>query len=375
MPAVSYRILVDGEPLSPEILAAVSTLEVEDHAHLADMLRLRLSVAVKEDWSGWTVLDDDPFPRLARVTVTASVGPRTRETLIDAYVIEVTARLSEKPGLSTLDVVAMDPSVLLHLDEKVRGWPDMSDGDIARQVFADHGFEADVDATEPTREAVASETVQRGTDMQLLRFLAERNGFEVYVETDPRTGSPVGHFHAPRLDRTPQGVLSVAHGASTNVDEFAATFDMLRPAVVAAAGLAASDHSEHSASADEVAVSTLGKDSLLPRDRPRRTLLSATGAFEAPELQAAAQAEVDRSAWALSAEGRLSTAAYGAILRAKRTVAVRGAGRRFSGTWYVERVLHRLAGASYTQEFTLRRNGIGVTGEEDFRPDGDGGTP
>ena len=78
---------------------------------------------------------------------------------------------------------------------------------------------------------------------------------------------------------------------------------------------------------------------------------------------------MDRSAWAIRAEGELSTVTYGGILRAKRPVNVRGAGRQFSGTYYVEKVLHRFQGQGYTQKFTLRRNATGVTGREGFVED------
>jgi phage protein D len=88
------------------------------------------------------------------------------------------------------------------------------------------------------------------------------------------------------------------------------------------------------------------------------------------ELQALAQAVVDRSAWAISAQGELNTLAYGGVLRAKRPVEVRGAGRQFSGTYYVEKVLHSFSGDGYTQRFELRRNAIGLTGAEKFTDDG-----
>ncbi len=98
-------------------------------------------------------------------------------------------------------------------------------------------------------------------------------------------------------------------------------------------------------------------------------LLSNTGLSETGELQTYVQAVVDRSAFAIRAEGELSTVTYRNILRAKHPVNVRGAGRRFSGTYYVEKVLHRIRGEGYTQEFTLRRNALGVTGRESFVED------
>ena len=86
------------------------------------------------------------------------------------------------------------------------------------------------------------------------------------------------------------------------------------------------------------------------------------------EVQRYAQAVVDTAAWAIVADGELSTVSYGGVLRAKRPVMVRGVGREFSGRYYVERVLHTIGGdGSYIQRFTLRRNAVGLTGREHFR--------
>ncbi|MGZ8263877.1 MAG: hypothetical protein ACXW2I_06735, partial [Burkholderiales bacterium] len=71
---------------------------------------------------------------------------------------------------------------------------------------------------------------QCGTDIQFLRLLARRNGYECYVELDPAGGQPVGHFHPPRYSAATQGVLSVGMGAESTVDKLTVRFDMLRPA-------------------------------------------------------------------------------------------------------------------------------------------------
>jgi len=119
-------------------------------------------------------------------------------------------------------------------------------------------------------------------------------------------------------------------------------------------------------------VKPLGKDESGPDDQPRKVLLSGTGLAQAGELQTYAQAVADESAWALTAEGELDTAAYGGVLRARRPVLVRGAGQRLSGAWYVERVLHTFTADGYTQRFALRRNALGVTGQERFADAGSG---
>jgi len=370
VPAVSYTLLVNDAPASPELLAAIQQIEVEDNATMADMLRMRISIGVRDACLGWTHLDDDLFPRLGNLCVKVKVGSKVSETLLSAYIIETNATFSNSPGQSVLNVVAMDPTVLMNLDETVRAWPNMADSDIAEILFKEHGFTPDIDPTQPPRQEVDYTTMQRGTDIQFLQQLAARNGYEFYVESSPRSGEPEGHFHRPRLETTPQGVLSINMGVATNVDSFNARFDMLSPTTAATSNIDVDSHSDQPASADKAGDTTLGKASLVASDRPRRVLLSGTGLSLTNELQAYSQAIVDQSALAITAEGDLHTVAYGGILRAKRTILVRGAGIQFSGTYYVEKVLHTLSGDSYTQHFTLRRNALGRTGQENFVDDG-----
>jgi len=189
------------------------------------------------------------------------------------------------------------------------------------------------------------------------------------VEMNPSTGVIEGHFHRPRLEQSPQGVLSVNMGEATNVNSFNARYDMLRPTTAQVTGLDIETQSDQPAQAARPALPGLGKQPALNGDRPRRVLLSQTGQARTGELQTRAQAVADRSAWAITADGELNTVAYGGILRAKRPVNVRGAGKQFSGTYYVRKVLHTFSGDSYTQRFTLRRNALGLTGQERFVED------
>lgn len=366
MTHVAYRLLVDGNPAPPEVLGAIQELVVEDHAEMADMLRIKLGIAVREGGSAWRVLDDDLFPRLANLRVEAMVGSSTSEPLIDAYVIESRAELSDAPGASSLVVVAMDPTVLMSLEEKVKAWPNMSDADIATAIFGEHGFTPDVEATQPARQEMAETTIQRGTDIRFLQSLAARNGHECYVELDARTGRLAGHFHKPRVQTEPQGVLTVNMGSATNVVAFKARHDMLGPVEAHAAGIDAASGSDQSAQAEEGDTRPMGSRPPA-RDRPRRVLLSQSGLHETGELQALARAVADRSQWCIRAEGELNAVAYGGVLRAKKPVLVRGAGQRFSGTYYVEKVLHVFDARGYRQKFELRRNALGLEGSESFQ--------
>lgn len=368
MPAVTYTLSIDGAPAGQELLQAIQQLEVEDHATMADMLRLRVVIGVKDGCAGWSFVDDAVFSRLVKLRLEVAVGSGRAETLINAFIIETNATFANQPGASILNVVAMDPTVLMNLQEKVKAWPNMADSDVATAVFSspDYKFTPVVNVTKWKRQENEQTLIQRGTDIQFLRQLAQRNGFECFVETNGLTGVVEGHFHAPRLSEPPQGVLSVNMRDATNVNSFNARHDMLRPATAQAANLDLHSGSDQQAQVAESALSRLGQSPALEAQRQRRVLPSATGLARTGELQAYTQALVDQSALAITAEGELNTVAYGSILRAKRPVLVRGAGQQFSGTYYVERVHHVLTADSYKQSFTLKRNALGLSGRESF---------
>jgi len=266
-------------------------------------------------------------------------------------------------------VVAMDPTVLMHLEERVKAWPNMKDSDVAAAIFSDpaYQFTPVVDDTQWTRDENDHTLLQRSTDIQFLQQLADRNGFECFVELNPATGAVEGHFHPPRHDGQAQGVLTVNMGAATNVNRFRARFDMLGPTAAQATTLDVEDGSDQSGQADAASQGGLGREEATATDRPRRVLLSQLAMAQSGEAQRYAQAVVDRSSWAIVAEGELNTVAFGGLLRAKRPVMVRGVGRTLSGRYYAERVLLSIgADGTCTQRFTLRRNAVGLTGRERF---------
>lgn len=368
MVQVGYRLTIGGQAAPPDLLETLQRVEVEEHASMASLMRLTFSVAIDETGAGWTVVDEDYFPRLGDVALSIVVGNAQPEPVLAGNVIETRAVLSDSPQSSSFDVVAMDASVLMNLEEKVRPWPDMSDSDIAQAIFGDYGLTPVVDRAEPTRQEDDVVPVQRGTDIQFLRHLAERNGFDLFVAA--AAAGAEGHFHAPRLDEEPQGILTVGFGGASNVSEMTLAFDALRPTTASAAQIGADGSGAESAAAQAVSLRELGSDSFLASGQPRVSLMTGTGVTGTAELQTYVQAVVDQSAWAVRADGELNTARYGSVLRARQPVSVRGVGRLLSGIYYVERVLHSFTGEGYTQRFTLRRNALGLAGGEDFADTG-----
>ena len=364
--APGYELRIGGSPAPAAVLGAIRTIEVEDHADLADMLRIQLSIGVRDDGQAWTGLDESLFDRLTKVQLAATLPDGRSAPLIEAYVIDVRTQLSPAPAASVMEVVAMDATVLMSLEEKVRAWPDQSDSSIASTIFGEYGLSPQVRDSQPVRRQTEHTTIQREHDMAFLRRLAQRNGYECFVAVGAG-GALEGHFHPPALDEQEQGVLSVNLGPATNVDGFQARYDMMAATTAEVRGLDAASREPQPAQATGNEQAVLGEQPAVGSDRPRRVLLAGTGLSDGGELQTLAQAVTERSSFAVSAEGDLNGADYGDVLRAKRPVLVRGAGQAFSGRYYVERVIHQFGGDGWTQRFKLRRNAAGVVARDDFR--------
>ncbi len=365
---ITYSLQVAGSPASRHVIDAIQSVEVEDHATLADVARLRVSTAIADRGATWTVLDEPMCERLANIKIGVRLGGDTETPLIDGYVIDVRAALSPNPASSTIEIVAMDATVLMDLEEKVRAWPDTSDSTIASSIFDDHRFDADVTSTQLVRQANDVTVMQRETDIRFLRRLAERNGFECYIDVGDQ-GQTVGHFHPPTLQEQPQAVLSVNLGTETNLDEFSVRYDMLSATQATASGIDVQDASPQPAQTPTASLHDQGATSTVPAERPRVRLLTPRGLSRTDELQTLTQAVVDRSAFAITAEGLVNAAVLGQALRAKKPVLVRGVGSRFSGQYYVERVLHRFDVNGYQQRVTLKRNAAGVLHQDNFTED------
>jgi phage protein D len=370
MPGITFTLMIDNAPVSAALFEAIREIQVENNSDMADVFRLRFAVGTTGT-GDWTILSDDPFKPLTPVAIRIQVGSGLSEPLISGYVTSQRIEFSSEPGKSILEVVGMDATVLMNLEEKTVAWPNMSDSDIASVIFSDYGFMPKVDSAQPVRQEVDLTTTQRGTDIQFLRRLAERNGYECYVENDPTLNSDVGHFHSPQLQEKAQGVLSVSFGEKTNVTGFNIRYEMLQPVTARASNVDISGKATSDGQAESVSLTNLGSEGLQSRMSKIPVVIPGkTGLSDAGELQTFCQALVDRSSWAIVAEGELDTSAYEGILRAHRPINVRGAGNLHSGSYYVSRVLHTITGNAYTQRFELRRNAIGLTNIEDFMDTG-----
>ncbi len=382
---VTYTVLMGLPPLPlpPPLLNALQKIEVETSTEMASVFRLRFGMA-RTDFGDWDVImpqyEELFFRPMTPVQIRVKVGIDIPKAIINGYVTHQQVLYDDEGGASAMEISGMDATMMMNLQEKVVPWPMPNDGAIAAAVFGLYGIVPMVSPSLPFNLDPTDMTVQRGTDIRFLRRLAQRNGFECYVQPQPQTGVDFGYFGPPtNIPGMQEAVLNIKMGADTNVSEFKIRYDMMKPTTALSAGMDVMTRTPSFALSVTPPVTPPPKAGLYPwgvpmgvQDATVRALAGAhpppmvlpaqTGQMALPALTVVTQAIANRSSWAVVAEG--TAGADVGVLYAGGTVNIRGAGLAFNGAYYVTRVSHTFDCGAYTQKFEARRNAIGMTGTE-----------
>ncbi len=356
-----FSIEIEGEEVS-DLYQDLVSVEVELDDELTGMFRLRIAILQQPDGI-WTYLDDERFMVWNQVAITAGFDSGTEE-LISGYITHAKPHFDPDPSQCLLEIWGMDRSVLMDREETLKAWPNKKDSDIAAEIFSQYGFTSEVEDSAVIHDEAVSTIIQRETDMQFLRRLALRNGYECYVE------GITAHFKTPPVDRTPQPALAIHFGGETNVNRFSIEVNALTPANVAM-----------------FQIDRINKETLdTAAENSRQTALGETGAAEiraagmspgqiyigmnvatgTPEMTALCQGLFHQAEWFITGEGEIAGNHYGHVLKPRRTVTIKGVGETHSGVYYVAHVSHSFTSDGYTQFFKVKRNAIMPTGSEDF---------
>jgi phage protein D len=359
-------IEIDGQEAA-DLYEDLSRVEVQLDEELAALFVLELSLHLQPD-GVWSHLDDDRLTPWRRVRIHAGFEDGT-EPLMTGYVTHAHAIFDADLARCRLEVWGMDGSALMDREERLRDWPDQKDSDIATAVFSSYGFSSEVEDTAVVHDANTSTIVQRETDMQFLRRLALRNGFECYVDGN------TGYFQSPRIDVRPQPLLAVHFGAKTNLEWFSVQVDALAEAAVGMFQLHRTEKEVLSSLVESSRQPALGasqaSDLLPPGLAPARSFVAMNAATGVKEMETLCQGLFHRGEWFVTGEGLAAGNRYGNVLRPRHPVTIKGVGETHSGVYYVTHVTHCISRGGYSQRFKVKRNALLPTGAERF--DGAGG--
>jgi hypothetical protein len=367
LPSV-YVVQIAFAPLPPPYSTALSSIEVETSIGEAAIFRLGFDLS-RNALGDFDALAIDIFRPLTPIRISLALGVPVPQTLINGYIREARLSGANEPGASRLEVVGMDAlgTTMGHIEQPMI-WPNLPDSEVARTIFAKYAVAPiGVVPTPPTRTMVDTTSTQRVSDSRYLFQLAERNGYELFIQPDPVLGIDVGYFRPPLPLQPPQGVLSIDFGTQTNLNGFEVDNAMLQPTSVLALSSDPLTRVPIPAVAPVATEPPMGLEpSLLrilppPIERPAET-----DAANPAEVQSQAMARANSSSRAVRASGEVDGIKFKRALRAGQPVLVRGAGRQMSGLYYITHVNHRISQDEYTQSFRAWRNAVGLTGAEVF---------
>jgi len=397
----TFQIAFDGSAVSDDFYGDVVSLTVEESTTAAGNFYLQLVTRLQDDGS-WTYLDDDRLALFNKISIqigfTGGSGPdgsagdstggnggdQGLTTVFDGYITDIHLNLGSDPGNTFIDVSGMDSTVLMGMEEKIASWPNMKDSDIVEQIMSSYGLNPQIDGTSTTHQDNVTTVMQRATDLQFVRELAQRNGMEFYIETDDQ-GNATGFFRAPQLSGPPQPDLAIHAADQSHLRSFSAHLNGQRPLNVKSVQMDIRADSPNTAQVSDADRTKLGASDanalvggplgslVTPKDAQAQILVLATPTSDLTELRTAAQAVRDEADWLIMAAGEINSEAYQSVLRPRRLVQVKGAGRAYSGKYYVTRVTHDIRhDGSYTQKFEARRNARDLDGSEQFGSNGSG---
>ncbi|MDD1725054.1 MAG: hypothetical protein LUQ07_07990 [Methanospirillum sp.] len=374
MPDWFYHVFIEGEAVESPFYDTLLELRVDENVSGAGTFAVRFSLS-KLDNGGWSCLDDERFDLFNRLTVRAGFGTLAGECLIDGFITRKRAHFIEDESGSYLEISGMDHTVLMNLEEKSVVWQDMKDSDIATKIFSDYQISPVVDDTGFLYKKNEGNVIQKGTDIQFLKGLARRNGYECHIDTDA-SGNTRGYFRKPVLDEKSQKSLALHFRDNSNLVSLDSRIDSLRPLSVTAEQSDTTTKKRIKGSATTPQSPVLGgiplnelinqKLSHLVRPRESVCRIQVTRPVAPPLLQNYVQTILDEGAWFVSVKGEINSDAYQSVLRSKHPVLIKGAGLALSGTYYVTKVSHVFTPGKYVQLFEARRNALDLTGNEVF---------
>jgi phage protein D len=361
MAQITATISIEDEP-APDLFPSLIEMEVEEDHRMAASFKIKLALSRQDDGL-WTFLDDERLAPWARVVISANVADEEIE-LITGFISQIKPHITADANSSFLELFGTDSSGLMNLEEKIKAWPNTSDSDIATQIFSENNLTPDVESTEVIHDEAVATIIQRETDIQFLRRLARRNGFECFVT------SGTGHFRKPQLDGDPLPVLAAHFGQETNLTNFDAKLNAARPTKVEM-------HQIDTVGKEvEDSVVETGEQTQLGRDRAEsltapdglvaRMFVRQARTTGKPEMDNLCRAVFEEAEWLIEATGEVESMIYGTVLKAKSVVPIKGVGEMFSGNYYITHVRHSFSPDRYVQHFTARRNAIAPSGDEAF---------
>jgi hypothetical protein len=356
----TFQVYFNGTAADETFYDQVSTLEVEENADLPGAIQLTLPVIASS--GDMTFVDDarvQPFSNIA-VVVTAPSG--SAQCIFDGYVLSHKLHIERGIVNSKLEVWGQDASWLMNLEEKATEWVNVTDANVASNIFGQYGISAASENSQndsPAHTEDGHTLMQRATDIAFLRSLARATGKLCRVTCADTPGVRSGYFARPNLSGKPVATLDLNDPDKWNVGPLDLNWDVTGPTSVSA-GQVFSSQPDARVNVTDSGLKPLDARDLATYSGQTTSVLLAAPADSADELTLRAQWLLEDANWFTRCEGDADVARLQTVLRAGTVVSIEGIGTLYSGNYLVWSVRHTLSGDSYKMHFVLVRNAVGA---------------
>lgn len=357
MPSKRFKIYLDKSPAPTDWLARILDITIEQEVDHTWEARITLPQCLGEDGT-WRTLDTDIAYRRIRIELQVDSDPWV--PLIDGPVVGHDTSLNSEPGQSQAVLRVHDDSALLNRTDIVNVTEGgQSDSDIARQLFNSDLVNItpeNITTLTAPAQALEGNAVQRGTNANFLRRLAERNALHAYVLPGQSVdGESRGFFCAfPEPSETPTLPPLILLGSNRNVMGFAVQNDNQTAGQYQVQSLSLSDRGTFSSTGsyqDETLLGGGTPDSATPPT----TRLPNPSASTGVDAEALARAQSIASSYTYEATGQIYPARYAGVLAPYQLISIQAGATSLSGTYLIKHVRHVINRSNHTQEFTVQR--------------------
>jgi phage protein D len=361
----SAKVKINGKE-KPELYNCSQTIRVEEDIERGSSFNLVMSLCRNDDGS-WPHLDDDEMTAWNRVTVTVTVGSQT-DTIMDGYISDIHIETVEQTAQLKATFTGVDASYVMNLEPHCHVWNDgKTYEEIAQTIITGPPYNMAAMVADPPSSSSSPppSVTQRQTDLQFLRELARRRGYEFYVL------GGTAYFRAPVLDGTPQRQIATNFGERTNCENVQMFVNGTAPTEVVGARVdrETGETVTGRATSTDTAQTAMGTTDVSDQRGygvpATRMVVRRAAAGNEAELTAYLRGVMSTRTFWVKVTGTLNALRYGAVLRIRKLVSIVGIGARYNGNFYVRKVVHTITPRTYRMEFEAVKNRLGEAAPTD----------
>ncbi len=328
----------------------VESFEFEDNESKADKLKLTVD--------NWDLANlDTPVWRKGGILEVTWGYPGRLAPARQVIIKKVT-------GFTTLSVEGFSKKFLMDRVDRCRVFENKKRSDMVKQIAEENGFSDEVQFIQDTKEIVEFQTQAKQTDAHFIRRLAQKEGFEFYVDFDGL------HFHERQVGQKPVRTFRwYAGGASPGNREAAILSFNIDNDTSPIPGRTTTRGRDHKKKIDFEFIVDYTKDfspQLAPNAEVTAGLLTGLANVASDVIDVTSEALASLGLRRARGRGKkrrhLTVKAKMTILGdpeflAKTVCGIEGIGNRLSGNYYLRKITHKIAGSGYECACEILRDG------------------